>query len=159
MISDAELSILAAVQSLPLSSEPFKDIADKLDMSVDDLFTTLSDLTEKGCIRRFGPSINHRKLGFVANPMAVMRVPDDRLDEVGNLIASQPGVTHCYSRSGWDYNMFFMTHARTKEEGIVKAEKIIGQTGISDYKLLFSVREFKKTSLDISRIMNEGGAQ
>jgi DNA-binding Lrp family transcriptional regulator len=157
LISDNELSVLVSLQNLPISGRPFEEIAEKLDKSIDEVLTTARALIEKGYVRRFGPSINHRKLGFTANPMTVMRVPEDRLDEVGGKIASQPGVTHCYARSGWDYNMFFMTHAKTRIEGISKAEKIVGETGISDYKLLFSVREFKKTSLDIAQLLDEGG--
>jgi DNA-binding Lrp family transcriptional regulator len=156
LISDSELEVLVALQSLPLTSQPFREIAERLDKPIDEVLATADELLEKGYVRRFGPSINHRKMGYVANPMTVMRVPDDRLDEVGRIIASHPGVTHCYARSGWDYNLFFMTHAKTRNEGIAKAEKIVSGTGVSDYKLLFSIQEFKKTSLDITQLLDEG---
>jgi DNA-binding Lrp family transcriptional regulator len=150
---------LVALQDLSITSQPYEEIAEKLNKPIEEILTIARDLVEKGYIRRFGPSINHRKMGFVANPMTVMQVPKDRLDEVGSRIASQPGVTHCYARSGWDYNLFFMTHAKTRKEGIAKTERIVGETGITDYKLLFSIREFKKTSLDITQLLHEGGVK
>jgi len=83
--------------------------------------------------------------------MTVLKVPEDRMDEVGRLIASEPGVTHCYSRSGWEYNLFFMIHARTRDEGVARAKTIVERTGLNDYRHLFSLKEFKKVSFEIPK--------
>ncbi len=57
-------------------------------------------------------------------------------------------VSHCYERKTnpeWHYNLFAMIHGHTRElcQGIVY--KVSAVTGLSDYILLFSTREFKKT--------------
>lgn len=149
MISDFEMKVLKQVQRLPITPTPFRDVADILEVAEEDVFRACEDLLDRGIIRRFGPSISHRKLGYGSNPMAVLKVPEERLDEVGFFIAAQEGVTHCYHRTGWDYNLFFMIHSRDRERAVERAEQIIESTGIKYYKLLFSIRELKKTSFEL----------
>ena len=79
-----------------------------------------------------------------------MESPCLKIDEVGNKLATYPQVSHCYRRPiypDWQFNLFSMIHART----IKSAEKITIQMsesiGIKDYKILFSLREFKKDML------------
>lgn len=166
MISEVERKVLAAVQRLPLVPEPFGDVAVHLGMTEDDVLSICTDLVARGAIRRFAPSVSHRRFGFSANPMCVLRVPQERLEEVGTSIASDSRVTHAYARDGWKYNVFFMVHGRNREEGTRVAEEIIQRTGISEYQLLFSTRELKKTSFELPggmmhedpcRIQSQGG--
>jgi len=151
LISEKELLVLAHVQRLPLTPNPYAIISNETGISEDEIIAISKNLMQRGIIRRFGASINHRELGFESNPMAVLKVPADMIDMIGEQIASEPGVTHCYSRTGWEYNLFFMTHAKTKEQAIIEAKRIINQTGIGDYKLLFSTRELKKIPFEIAR--------
>ena len=143
------MTVLKQVQRLPVTPEPFKDIADRLKVSEAEVLKACEDMLARGIIRRFGPSISHRKLGYSSNPMAVLKVPENRLDEVGEHIALQDGVTHCYHRSGWDYNLFFMVHGKDRESAFEKAHEIISKVNIKDYQLLSSIREFKKISFEI----------
>ena len=143
------MKVLKQVQRLPVTPTPFKDIASNLNVFEADVLKACEDMLARGIIRRFGPSISHRKLGYDSNPMTVLKVPEDRLDEIGEFIASQEGVTHCYHRSGWDYNLFFMIHGKDKESTLGRVREIISKANIKDYKLLLSVRELKKTSFEI----------
>jgi DNA-binding Lrp family transcriptional regulator len=143
------MSVLREVQRLPLTTRPFQEIAERLGMDEREVLEITSGLLEKGIIRRIGISVAHRKLGMVANPMTVLNVPEDRLDEIGQRIGDEPEVTHCYSRKGWDYNIFFMTHSKTREEAVAKVDRIMATTGISDYRLLFSTKELKKVPFEI----------
>ena len=46
-------------------------------------------------------------------------VPEERIDECGLAMAAFRGVSHCYQRPtypDWPYNLFSMTHGRTKDE-------------------------------------------
>jgi DNA-binding Lrp family transcriptional regulator len=82
--------------------------------------------------------------------MCVWNVPDERTEEVGTTMANFSEVTHCYERPrapGWDYNLFAMVHSYTKEDCEEVAARISEATGITDYKLLYSDREFKKTGV------------
>jgi DNA-binding Lrp family transcriptional regulator len=120
-------------------------------MEEEEVLSNCRQLLEKGVIRRFGPSINHRKLGYDANPMTVLKVPEEMVDEVGNQIARESDVTHCYSRSGWDYNLFFMVHAISRDEGELRAKEIVRYVGGFEHRILFSIRELKKTSFEIPK--------
>ena len=80
--------------------------------------------------------------------MAVWRVPEERAVEVGNIMAGSKWVTHCYQRPtfpDWHYSHFTMIHATTDEQCEQVARDISKETGISDYRLLYSTREYKKT--------------
>ena len=143
------MEVLKQVQRLPVTSTPFRDIAGNLNVSEAEVIRACEDMLARGIIRRFGPSISHRKLGYGSNPMAVLKVPEERLDEIGQLIASHEGVTHCYHRSGWEYNLFFMIHGKDKESAFERAHEIVGKVNIKDYKLLLSIKEFKKISFEI----------
>ena len=137
---------------IKLVPEPFKKIAVELGISEEDAVQRIGSLIDRGIIRRFGASIGHRVLGIVANAMCVWNVPDDRVEEVGAVMAGFGEVTHCYERvryPEWDYNLYAMIHAHTREECERTAHDISRATGISDYMLLFSEKEFKKTGVRI----------
>lgn len=135
---------------IPLTERPFREIAEKMGISESALIERARQFKEKGYIRRFGATLRHRQAGFSANGMGVWIVPEEDRERVGKIMATFKEVTHCYERpsfEGWPFNLFTMIHGQSKEECFEVAERISGATGITDYKLLFSSREFKKTSM------------
>ena len=151
MISELEEKVLAEVQSLPLTSTPFRDVADRLGLDEATVISVCEDLLAKGFVKRCTVSLSHRRLGFSANPMTAIDVPEDQVEEVGQSIAREPGVTHCYTRSGWDYNLFFMIHDKDRDNAIRRAEEIVERVGGLPHRIMFSTRELKKTSFMIAR--------
>jgi len=134
-------------KDLKVIPEPFKELADTLGITTSQLFAKAKEYEDLGVMRRFAAILRHRDAGFTANGMAVWKVPVSKIDEIGNKLAAFPQVSHCYRRPiypDWPYNLFSMIHARTTEA----AEKIVGHLsdsiGIKDYRILFSLREFKK---------------
>jgi len=156
MISELEERILAEVQSLPLTATPFEDVAQRLGLDEATVLAACQEMLDKGYVKRFSVSLSHRRLGFSANPMTAMDVPEDRVEEVGQAIAREPGVTHCYTRSGWTYNMFFMIHDKDRENAIRRAKEIVQRAGGFNHRILFSTRELKKTSFTIERPVASG---
>ena len=150
-LDDIDEKIIKMTQNgIPLKKSPFADIASKLGISEQEVIDRLKKMQERDVIRRFGASIGHRDIGIVANAMCVWNVPDERTEEVGTIMAGFSEVTHCYERPrapGWDYNLFAMVHSYTKEDCEEVAARISEATGIKDYKLLYSDREFKKTGV------------
>ncbi len=135
-------------EDLPLEHRPFLPIAQRLGMSEDDLFRLAGEFQERGIMRRYSAILYHRSAGFMANAMVVWRVPEERAQEVGDLMATSPWVTHCYQRPtfpDWPYTHFTMIHATTKEKCEEVAEDISRLTGITDHRVLYSTREYKKT--------------
>ena len=144
MISEKERAVLIGVQNLPMTPKPFAAVGEQLGMTEEEVLRVCNTFLARGIIRRFAPSLAHRRIGYIANPMTALKVPENTLDEIGQLIAREPGVTHCYARSGWDYNLFFMLHAKTRGEAIRRVEQIITKTGVNDYQVHFSKEELKK---------------
>ncbi len=150
-MDNSDITLLKSIQDgIPIVPEPFKLIAAELGISEDELLDRLAGMIKDGAIRRFGASIGHRVIGITANAMCTWDVPDDRVEEVGALMAGFAEVTHCYERPrypGWKYNLFTMIHAYSQEECEKVANEISIATGIRDYSILFSKKEFKKTGV------------
>ncbi len=135
---------------IPLVSEPFNQIAKELGVSEERLLNRLHDMVKKGVIRRFGASIGHRAIGITANAMCTWNVPEENVEEIGAIMAGFPEVTHCYERPrypDWKFNLFTMIHAYSRGECEKIARQISISTGIKDYAILFSEKEFKKTGV------------
>jgi DNA-binding Lrp family transcriptional regulator len=151
MLSDLEKRVIASIQGdLPVIERPYRQIAERLGITEDQLLAVLRDLCHRGVIRRFGATLRHQKSGFAANAMGAWRVPEARISEVGEIMAASPSISHCYRRdpnAHWPYNLYTMIHAGDRETCRAIAEDLSRRTGITDYILLFSQRELKKTSM------------
>lgn len=137
-------------EDLPLEPEPFLKAAAALNMSQGALLDRLLLLRRRGYLRRIAAILRHREAGFGANAMAVWRVPQDRVVAVGERMASFAAVSHCYQRPtypDWPYNVFTMIHGRKVGECRAVAEAISRDTGLTDYAMLFSTKEYKKVRL------------
>ena len=135
---------------LALTGEPFAELAQTLDIPTDQLIANIQQLLDCGVIRRFGAIPSHRKLGYLYNVMATWQAPDGDSDKVGEILASFKAITHSYERPtypDWPYSHYSMVHCRSKADSETIINQIVAETGIRNYKLLRSVREFKKVRL------------
>jgi DNA-binding Lrp family transcriptional regulator len=146
-----EINLIRWLQGdLSIEERPFGKMAGKVGVGEKTVLDMIRKMTERGIIRRFGAVLNHQEAGYKHNAMGVWQVPA-RVHEVGAVMASFPQVSHCYERPRWpqwSYNVYTMIHGHSKEECAAIAERISRATGVVGYKLLFSVREFKKTSME-----------
>ncbi|MHB1335597.1 MAG: siroheme decarboxylase subunit beta [Candidatus Humimicrobiaceae bacterium] len=151
MLSELDIKIIKVLQDdLPLVEKPFKLIADKLGIPEKELLAKIEEYLAEGIVRRFGATLNHKKVGFIANAMVIWDVDDERIEEAGRLMAQFAEVSHCYQRprnADWQYNLFTMIHGKTREQCRRIVEKIAGVVKVDKYELLFSVKELKKTSM------------
>lgn len=152
MFSERDKQIIRELQEgLPLVSRPYQVLAKKLNMSEEELLTRVKDFIDRGIIRRFGAAVRHQDLGYVANAMVVWQVPEERIEEVGRLMATFGEVSHCYQRPArlpdWPYNLFTVVHGQTHEDCCEIAARLSRASGITNYRLLFSVAELKKGSM------------
>jgi DNA-binding Lrp family transcriptional regulator len=134
-------------RDVEIVKEPFVEPAKRLGITVEELFAKAREYERIGVMRRFAAILRHRDAGFVANGMIVWNVPEEKIDETGMKLAEYPQVSHCYRRPvypDWPYNLFSMVHARTEEAAAKMAVEMSKVTGITDYRILFSSREFKK---------------
>ncbi|MBW2220636.1 MAG: Lrp/AsnC family transcriptional regulator [Deltaproteobacteria bacterium] len=151
MLTELEKKIIASIQGdIPVISRPYLEISKKLKISEETLLKTLKDLFDKGVIRRFGATIRHQKSGFAANAMVAWIVDEKRIEEVGEKMSSFKEVSHCYRRNPtdkWPYNLYTMVHAKNEDTCRKIARTMSSEACVENYKLLFSRREFKKTSM------------
>jgi len=142
--------ILATQGDLADTEQPFAEVAARLGCSVDAIFERAERMRTSGHLRRFAAILNHRTAGFRANGMAVWNVPEERIEEFGQFVAGYRNISHCYQRptyEDWPYSVFSMIH-HPKVAGVEDtAAAIAAETGISDYRVLYSTTEFKKIRL------------
>ncbi len=133
---------------LPLIPSPFAAIAARLGMDEDNFLTQCQSLLHRGIMRRFGAAINHKSAGFRANAMTCWVAPPEKVDSAGRELASLREVSHCYERKTnqlWQYNLFAMIHGHSREICQEIADTVSRNTGLTEYVLLYSTKEFKKT--------------
>ncbi len=138
-------------KDLEITERPFEAPAQRLNMTQDRLFSELLRYQEIGVMRRFAAILRHRDAGFAANGMIVWKVPEPRIEEVGQMLGAFPQVSHCYQRptyEDWPYNVFSMIHTRTRQEADEVVRQIQSQINVDEYRVLFSLREFKKTRVE-----------
>jgi DNA-binding Lrp family transcriptional regulator len=151
MLTELEKRIIASIQEdMAVSERPYLAIAKELGITETDLLERLIDLSRRGVIRRFGATLRHQRAGFSANAMVAWIVDEDRIEEVGQKMASFDQVSHCYQRDpapDWPYNLYTMVHADSEQACQATARKMSRATSVQDYTLLFSREELKKTSM------------
>jgi len=146
------LLLKVAQDGLSLTNRPYQTWGEVLGISEEEVIDRLQALEREGVVRRFAATIGHRALGIVANAMIAWIVPPERVVAAGELFAAADEVTHCYERTtaaDWPYNLYTMVHSRSRDDCLRIAEQLSRQSGISDYSVLFSEREYKKISARI----------
>lgn len=151
ILDENDVKLLRVTQGgIPIVESPFRDISKISGMSEEEVIHRMRKLKNEGIIRRFGASINNRKVGVLANAMVVWKVPHHLIDEVGEKFAQNNRVTHCYIRKTvpgrWNFNLYTVLHSEDPEEIKIMVNEMSDSVGINDYQILFSTREFKKTS-------------
>ncbi len=148
-ISDSQRRVVNVFQQdLPLVSSPFDDMANEAEMSVADFIAQCNSLIDCGVVRRFGASVNHRRAGYQGNGMACWEVPSGLVESAGQTLAAIKEVSHCYERRTnprWRYNIFAMFHGGTQDSCLAVVSDAAQKLGMTDYQVLFSTREIRKT--------------
>jgi DNA-binding Lrp family transcriptional regulator len=141
MITKLEKKIIASIQGdIPVTQRPYLEISEKIGIEEQELLDILQKLINEGVIRRFGATLRHQRSGFKANAMVAWQVNEERIDEVGEVMAGFREVSHCYRRNpakDWPYNLYTMIHALSEKSCKEIALKMSEKTSIKNYSLLF----------------------
>lgn len=151
-MTELDKKIVRALQGdFPLVAEPYKAMADSIGISEELFLSRVKKLTEQKKIRKMGAVLRHREVGFAANVLVAWQVePPERLDEVAELMAKSPSVSHCYDRNtapGWPYNLYTMIHGHSRQECEDIVSRLSAETGVDKRVMLYSKKEWKKTSM------------
>jgi siroheme decarboxylase len=152
-LSELEIDTIRVVQDdLPTVERPFAAYGERIGGGIaeDEVLGLLRSFKERKLMRRFAAVMNHRSAGFKANAMGVWAVPEDELEELGPRMAGFAAVSHCYRRptyDDWPYSVFTMIHGRSARDCEATVEAIRSETGVDEYCLLWSIKEYKKVRL------------
>jgi DNA-binding Lrp family transcriptional regulator len=149
-LDDESRRLFRALQTpLPIEPHPFDALASRLGVDRDELLR-FGRGHLGGALRRYVGTLRHRKLGVQSNAMIVWNVDEPRLAELGPRLAASPDVSHCYARNaidGFPYSLYSMIHGPDLESCRGVADELSRALGVSDYALLVSLEEYKKTRL------------
>ena len=153
-LSDSEKEVVRVLQKdLPLENRPFHALAERscADFGGTELLRAAVRLREAGILRRYAAVLRHHKAGYNVNIMSAWRFPEGGEKRLACFIA-EPRVTHLYLRSplrgAWTLNLFAMMHAKSAGEGENLVARLAEGSGLSDYLLLRTKREFKKKKIE-----------
>jgi DNA-binding Lrp family transcriptional regulator len=160
-LSALDRSLLLEIQDgFPLTATPYRDIAESVDATIEEVLTAIDRLRETGCIKRIGCVVNHVITGFDANCMVVWDVPDDELDARGKAVGELPHVTLCYHRprrpeQEWPYNLFTMIHGRDPDAVDEKIDELAADHLPVEHERLYSTETLKQTGARYEDIVSE----
>lgn len=135
-IGALESLVLSAVQSgFPVMERPFEEIARRLGLSERQVIDTVSNLTGRGVIRRFGAVFDSRRLGYVSTLVAV-RIPEpESLPAAAEAIGRYSEVTHNYERDS-RFNLWFTLIAEGQERIEAILSEVRALPGVAEVRNL-----------------------
>ena len=156
-----DFEVLAAIEDgLPLMPGPYAELGRKISMNEEEITRRIRRMQTDGVIRRFRARINQRLLGVTANALVAWECTG-RSEEAARLLASFPGVTHCYERKPvpgkWEYTLYTVHHGFSREDVENEVRTVAQKAGLSRYTVLFSTEEFKR--VPNVRIRENGGGR
>ncbi len=125
----------------PVVPEPYKDLANQLGIMEEEVINRLRAMIDAGVIRRLGGIFDSRQVGYTGT-LCALKVPEDRIESVAEVINEYSGITHNYLRDH-EYNMWFTLLAESTE----RIDQILGEirerTKIEEILSLPASRIFK----------------
>ena len=131
-LDDTDRRIINALQGgFPLSSEPYREIAESLGLQTDELLARLQSLLARKVLTRFGPMFQVERMGG-AFVLAALAAPEDRYDEVAQQVNAFAEVAHNYRREH-ALNMWFVLATETPDGIAETISRIEAATELAVY--------------------------
>ena len=129
-MDDLDRAIINTLQGgFPLVEEPYRVVAELLDMEELELIMRLRRLLDDKVLTRFGPMYQVERMGG-AFVLAALAVPEAMFDAVASLVNGLPQVAHNYRREH-RFNMWFVLATETPEGIQAAIRQIEGLTGLT----------------------------
>ena len=133
-MDDIDRRIINALQAgFPISERPYQEAAEALGLSEQELLDRLDNLLKDQTLSRFGPLYDAEAMGG-ALTLAALQVPEDRFEEVTQIVNAFPEVAHNYARSH-ALNMWFVLATETPEQLQQALAGIERETGLTVYNM------------------------
>ena len=125
--SDKKL-INALHGGVPIDERPYATIGNLMGMAEEEVLRRLQVLLDERILTRFGPLYDAARLGG-AFTLAAMAVPEQRFDEITEIVNAFPEVAHNYAREN-ALNMWFVIGVERPEQIDEILSQIKEQTGL-----------------------------
>ena len=126
-LDEIDAALVDEYQSgFPVVERPFQVVGDDLGISEGDALDRVRQLRERGVFRRFGAVLNPPVIG--SSTLAAVSAPDDRFDEVAEIINDYRQVNHNYRRDH-EWNMWFVVTAASRDKRDAILDEIEERTG------------------------------
>jgi len=141
-MDDIDRAILNRIQSdFPIASRPFLVVAQELDLEEDEVIRRITQLKDRGIIRRIGANFVPGRLGFVST-LCAARVPEDKISLFSEIVNKYPGVTHNYRRDH-EFNVWFTFIAESMDRIESHLKEIASKTGVTEILNLPATKVYK----------------
>jgi len=151
---EERLAICLLQTDLPIVEQPFALIAQDSTMTEKRLLEFAGTFQQEKTMRRYAAVLRHMKAGFTNNAMTAWKLNDraEDNDTVLRPFIDHKAVTHLYLRTlypgRWEHPVFAMVHARSPEELNEIISELSRKSGLNEYMVLDSLREFKKERIN-----------
>jgi DNA-binding Lrp family transcriptional regulator len=119
-------------RNFPLTDKPFANIADDLHVDAENVIDKMKELQARGLISRVGAVFRPNTIN--ASMLAAVAVPEERIDEVADIVNSYVEVNHNYEREHY-YNLWFVLHAVDEDHIHATLDSIEMRTGLTTLRL------------------------
>jgi DNA-binding Lrp family transcriptional regulator len=141
-ISETDKTILNLIQlDFPIDARPFRVLAEKLDLTEEELIARIQAMKDLQVIRRIGGNFSPDRLGYYST-LCTAKVPEEKIDLFTRTVNMYAGVTHNYMRDH-EFNIWFTFIAPSRDQIAESLEEISRQTGVSPILNLPATRVFK----------------
>jgi DNA-binding Lrp family transcriptional regulator len=127
-LNETDLALVDRWQrGFPLVEQPFAKLGEEFEFDEAATLAALQRLSDAGVLSRIGAVVRPLTLG--ASLLAAMRVPQQRLEEVADIVSSERFVNHSYERTH-PINLWFVVAGPRSSEVRATINRIERRTGI-----------------------------
>lgn len=119
--------------NFPIADNPYQQVAEQLGIKEEELLKRLEALLENKTLTRFGPMYDIQKLGGSFS-LCVIRVPNERFDEVTTIVNSFSEVAHNYERDH-EFNMWYVLATESLQQIEQVNQAIEDKIGLKVYNM------------------------
>ena len=133
-MDDIDRKIINGLQDgFPVCASPYQLMAVKFGLTETELISRINKLLDKGTLSRFGPMYDAEQMGG-ALTLAAVKVPEDKFQDIAEVINAFPEVAHNYARSH-ELNMWFVLATETPGRIEQVIQEIEAKTHLTVYNM------------------------
>ena len=138
-------------RNFPVVERPFDVVGQELGLSGEDVIERLKAQHELGRVTRVGATCAPNSVS--ASTLAAIAAPDHRIEEVAEIIGSEPGVNHSYLRED-DWNLWFVATGPDRAHVDATLAMIEKRSGLK----VLDLRLVRPFNVDLGFQMKQPGA-